>query len=102
MPLNIPDKLPAIEILQAENIFVIDATRAAHQDIRPLRIVILNLMPIKITTETDLVRLLSNTPLQVEIDFLKIKDHQHRHTPAEHMKAFYKTFDQIRNKKYDG
>jgi homoserine O-succinyltransferase len=102
MPLNIPDKLPAIEILQSENIFVIDETRAAHQDIRPLRIVILNLMPIKITTETDLVRLLSNTPLQIEIDFLKIKDHQHRHTPAEHMKAFYKTFDQIRNKKYDG
>jgi homoserine O-succinyltransferase len=102
MPLNIPDKLPAIEILQAENIFVIDETRATHQDIRPLRIVILNLMPIKITTETDLLRLLSNTPLQIEIDFLKIKDREHRHTPAEHMKAFYKTFNQIRDKKYDG
>lgn len=102
MPLNIPDKLPAIEILQSENIFVIDETRAIHQDIRPLRIVILNLMPIKITTETDLLRLLSNTPLQIEIDFLKIKGHQHRHTPTEHMKAFYKTFDQIRHKKYDG
>lgn len=102
MPLNIPDKLPAIDILQSENIFVMNETRAVHQDIRPLRIVILNLMPIKITTETDLLRLLSNTPLQVEIDFLKIKNHQHRHTPAEHMKAFYKTFDQIRHKKYDG
>jgi len=102
MPLNIPDKLPAIEILQSENIFVMNETRAIHQDIRPLRIVILNLMPIKITTETDLLRLLSNTPLQVEIDFLKIKNHKHRHTPAEHMKAFYKTFDQIRHRKYDG
>lgn len=102
MPLNIPDKLPAIEILQSENIFVIDETRAAHQDIRPLRIVILNLMPVKITTETDLLRLLSNTPLQIEIDFLKIRDHEHRHTPAEHMKTFYKTFDQIKNRKYDG
>ncbi|MGV8139319.1 MAG: homoserine O-succinyltransferase [Mangrovibacterium sp.] len=102
MPLNIPDKLPAIEILQSENIFVIDETRAAHQDIRPLRIVILNLMPVKITTETDLLRLLSNTPLQIEIDFLKIRDHQHRHTPAEHMKTFYKTFDQIKSRKYDG
>ncbi|MEL7587686.1 MAG: homoserine O-succinyltransferase [Prolixibacteraceae bacterium] len=102
MPLNIPDKLPAIEILLSENIFVIDETRAAHQDIRPLRLVILNLMPIKITTETDLLRLLSNTPLQIEIDFLKIRDHEHRHTPAEHMKTFYKTFDKIRDKKYDG
>lgn len=102
MPLNIPDKLPAIEILQSENIFVIDETRAAHQDIRPLRIVILNLMPVKITTETDLLRLLSNTPLQIEIDFLKIRDHEHRHTPAEHMKTFYKTFDQIKSRKYDG
>lgn len=102
MPLNIPDKLPAIEVLQSENIFVIDETRATHQDIRPLRLVILNLMPVKITTETDLLRLLSNTPLQIEIDFLKIKDHEHRHTPAEHMKTFYKAFDQIKNKKYDG
>jgi homoserine O-succinyltransferase len=102
MPLNIPDKLPAIEILQSENIFVINETRAAHQDIRPLRVVILNLMPVKITTETDLLRLLSNTPLQIEIDFLKIRDHEHRHTPAAHMKTFYKTFDQIKNRKYDG
>ena len=73
MPLNLPDKLPAIELLKEENIFVIDNSRATHQDIRPLRIAILNLMPIKITTETDLVRLLSNSPLQVEISFMKIK-----------------------------
>ena len=73
MPLNLPDKLPAIELLKEENIFVIDNSRATQQDIRPLRIVILNLMPLKITTETDLVRLLSNTPLQVEISFMKIK-----------------------------
>ncbi len=102
MPLNIPDKLPAIEMLLKENIFVIDATRASHQDIRPLKLVILNLMPLKITTETDLLRVLSNSPLQVEIDFMKIKDHQHKNTSAEHMRMFYKTFDQIRDKKYDG
>ena len=102
MPLNIPDKLPAIELLLKENIFVIDETRASHQDIRPLKLVILNLMPLKITTETDLLRVLSNSPLQVEIDFLKIKDHQHKNTSAEHMKMFYKNFDEIKNRKYDG
>lgn len=73
MPLNLPDKLPAIELLKRENIFVIDNSRATRQDIRPLKIVILNLMPLKITTETDLIRLLSNTPLQLEISFMKIK-----------------------------
>lgn len=102
MPLNIPDQLPAIELLRHENIFVIDETRATHQDIRPLRIVILNLMPLKISTETDLLRLLSNTPLQVEIDFLKIRGHKHKNTSAEHMRAFYTTFDKINQKKYDG
>ncbi|WP_299577531.1 homoserine O-succinyltransferase [uncultured Sunxiuqinia sp.] len=102
MPLNIPDQLPAIELLREENIFVIDKTRASHQDIRPLKIVILNLMPLKISTETDLLRLLSNTPLQVEIDFLKIKGHKHKNTSAKHMKTFYTTFDKIRNNKYDG
>lgn len=102
MPLNIPDKLPAIELLREENIFVIDETRATHQDIRPLKIVILNLMPLKISTETDLLRLLSNSPLQVEIDFLKIEGHAHKNTSAEHMKAFYKTFNNIQHKKYDG
>ena len=85
MPLNLPDKLPAIELLKEENIFVIDNSRATRQDIRPLRIVILNLMPLKITTETDLVRLLSNTPLQVEISFMKIKSHTSKNTPVEQM-----------------
>lgn len=102
MPLNIPDQLPAIELLREENIFVIDNTRASHQDIRPLKIVILNLMPLKISTETDLLRLLSNTPLQVEIDFLKIKGHRHKNTSAEHMRTFYTTFDKIKKNKYDG
>ena len=102
MPLNLPDKLPAIELLKEENIFVIDTSRATQQDIRPLRIVILNLMPLKITTETDLVRLLSNTPLQVEISFMKIKCHTSKNTPIEHMKAFYTDFDQMRHEKYDG
>ena len=102
MPLNLPDKLPAIELLKEENIFVIDTSRATQQDIRPLRIVVLNLMPLKITTETDLVRLLSNTPLQVEISFMKIKSHTSKNTPIEHMKTFYTDFDQMRHEKYDG
>ena len=102
MPLNLPDRLPAIELLKEENIFVIDNSRATQQDIRPLRIVILNLMPLKITTETDLVRLLSNTPLQVEISFMKIKSHTSKNTPVEHMKAFYTDFDKMRGEKYDG
>nr|WP_320021938.1 homoserine O-succinyltransferase [uncultured Draconibacterium sp.] len=102
MPLNINDKLPAIEILREENIFVIDSSRASHQDIRPLKIVILNLMPLKISTETDLLRLLSNSPLQIEIDFLKIKGHTPKNTPSEHMSEFYDTYDELKNKKYDG
>jgi len=102
MPLNLPDKLPAIELLKEENIFVIDNSRATQQDIRPLRIVILNLMPLKITTETDLVRLLSNTPLQVEISFMKIKSHTSKNTPIEHMKTFYTDFDKMREDRYDG
>ncbi|KAA6345846.1 Homoserine O-succinyltransferase [termite gut metagenome] len=102
MPLNLPDKLPAIELLKEENIFVINNSRAAQQDIRPLKITILNLMPLKITTETDLIRLLSNSPLQVEISFMKITNHTSKNTPAEHMKAFYTDFDDIRKEKYDG
>lgn len=102
MPLNLPDKLPAIELLKEENIFVIAHSRASHQDIRPLRIVVLNLMPLKITTETDLVRLLSNTPLQVEIQFMKIKSHIPKNTPIEHMKAFYTDFEVLRQEKFDG
>lgn len=102
MPLNLPDKLPAIDLLKNENIFVMDKGRASSQDIRPLKIVILNLMPLKITTETDLIRLLSNTPLQLEIDFMKIKSHTSKNTPIEHMKTFYKTFHSMRDQKYDG
>ena len=102
MPLKLPDKLPAIDLLKKENIFVIDASKATKQDIRPLRIVILNLMPLKITTETDLIRLLSNTSLQVEILFMKIKSHTPKNTPIEHMKGFYLDFDEIRNQKFDG
>ena len=102
MPLRIPDKLPAIEILKKENIFVMDNTRATNQDIRPLCIVVLNLMPLKITTETDLIRLLSNTPLQIEIDFMKLKSHTPKNTPIEHMLMFYRDFEAMRNEKYDG
>ena len=102
MPLNLPDKLPAIELLKKENIFVIDNSRASAQDIRPLRIVILNLMPLKITTETDLIRLLSNTPLQIEIAFMKVKGHTYKNTPIEHMKAFYRDFELMKDEKFDG
>lgn len=102
MPLNLPENLPAIEILKQENIFVIDSLRASTQDIRPQKVVILNLMPIKITTETDLIRLLSNSPLQIEVDFLKLKTHVSKNTPAEHLTAFYKDFDEIKNQNYDG
>ncbi len=102
MPLNLPDKLPAIDLLKQENIFVIDNSRASTQDIRPLKIVVLNLMPLKITTETDLIRLLSNTPLQLEISFMKVKSHTSKNTPVEHMKAFYRDFELMRNEKFDG
>ena len=102
MPLRLPDKLPAIELLKKENIFVMDNSRATTQDIRPLRIVILNLMPLKITTETDLVRLLSNTPLQLEISFMKLKSHTPKNTPIEHMMMFYRDFEDMRDEKFDG
>ena len=102
MPLTLPDRLPAIELLKRENIFVMDSTRAHGQDIRPLRLAILNLMPIKITTETDFIRILSNTPLQVEIEFMKIRSHTSKNTPVEHMMAFYRDFDEMRREKYDG
>lgn len=102
MPVNVPDKLPAIDILRKENIFVMDETRAKQQDIRPLKIIILNLMPLKINAETDLLRLLSNSPLQIEIDFLKIKKHKPKNTSPDHMKMFYKNFDELKDKKYDG
>lgn len=102
MPLKIPDTLPAVDILKKENIFVMDDTRAHTQDIRPLKIVILNLMPLKITTETDLIRLLSNTPLQIDITFMKLKSHTPKNTPIEHMMMFYKDFDKIEKEKFDG
>ena len=85
MPLTLPDRLPAIDLLKEENIFVMGSTRAQQQDIRPLRIAILNLMPLKITTETDLVRILSNSPLQLEIHLMKVKAHTSKNTPVEHM-----------------
>ena len=102
MPLNLQKNLPAIELLKKEHIFVMDSLRASEQDIRPLRVVVLNLMPLKITTETDLVRLLSNTPLQVELDFMKIKGHTPKNTPIEHMQEFYKDFDEMADDFYDG
>ncbi|MBQ9636369.1 MAG: homoserine O-succinyltransferase [Prevotella sp.] len=102
MPLRLPDRLPAIELLKEENIFVMDTTRAQSQDIRPLRIVILNLMPLKVTTETDLIRLLSNTPLQMEISFMKLKSHTPKNTPVEHMMMFYKDFELLAHEKFDG
>ncbi|MBO5750136.1 MAG: homoserine O-succinyltransferase [Bacteroidaceae bacterium] len=102
MPLTLPDLLPAIELLKQENIFVMDSTRANTQDIRPLRIAILNLMPIKITTETDFIRLLSNTPLQIQIEFMKIKSHTSKNTPVEHMMMFYRDFEEMKKEKYDG
>ena len=102
MPLRLPDRLPAIELLKKENIFVMDSSRAAAQDIRPLRIAILNLMPLKITTETDLIRLLSNTPLQMEVNFMKLKSHTPKNTPIEHMMMFYRDFEDMKKENYDG
>ena len=102
MPLRLPDRLPAIDLLKQENIFVMDDSRAHMQDIRPLKIVILNLMPLKITTETDLIRLLSNTPLQMEVSFMKLRSHTPKNTPIEHMMMFYRDFAQMRNEKFDG
>lgn len=102
MPLNIPGNLPAVDLLAQENIFVMDSERASTQEIRPLKIVILNLMPIKVTTETDLIRLLSNSPLQIEIDFIHMESHTSKNTPIEHLNSFYKTFEEISTSKYNG
>lgn len=102
MPIKIPDALPAFSVLEGENIFVMGQTRAAHQDIRPLRILILNLMPLKIATETHLLRVLSNSPLQVEVDLLMTSSHVSKNTPKEHLTSFYKTFDEVQNQRYDG
>lgn len=102
MPIKIPDKLPATKTLNSENIFVMTEKKALKQDIRPLKLLILNIMPTKIVTETQLMRLLGNTPLQVEIDLMHMKTHTSKNTPAEHLQAFYKDFDDIKNSKYDG
>src|SRR5690554_2931503 len=102
MPLNLPDNLPAVELLKKEQIFVMDDLRASTQDIRPLKILILNLMPLKITTETDLIRLLSNSPLQIEIEFLGLSSHTPKNTPIEHLMSFYTNFSSIENRYFDG
>lgn len=102
MPINIPDNLPAKEILTGENIFVMTKERAEHQDVRPLRIAILNLMPTKIVTETQLLRLIGNTPIQMDLVLLHPSSYQSRNTPSEHLQAFYKTFAEVRHEKFDG
>ena len=102
MPVRIPDNLPAAGILESENIFVMSETRAANQDIRPMRVLILNLMPNKIETETQLLRLLGNTPLQVGVDLLRIHDKESKHTSVDHMNTFYRDFEEVRHNNYDG
>ena len=102
MPIRIPDALPAAAQLESENIFVMTEYRALHQDIRPLRVLILNLMPTKIATETQIMRKLSNTPLQVEVDLLRTKTHEATHVSGGHLETFYRTFDDIRDIHYDG
>lgn len=102
MPINIPNNLPAYAVLNNENIFVMTDTAAAHQDIRPLRIAIVNLMPKKIETETQILRLLSNTPLQVDIELIQMASHVTKNTPIEHLTKFYKTFDDVKDQRFDG
>ncbi|MDK2821444.1 MAG: homoserine O-succinyltransferase/O-acetyltransferase [Clostridia bacterium] len=102
MPIKIPENLPSREILQKENIFVMNEYRAYHQDIRPLRILVLNIMPTKIATETQILRLLGNTPLQVEVTLLHLESHESKNTSKEHLSTFYKTFSEIKNEKFDG
>ncbi len=102
MPINIPSNLPAYETLQKENIFVMSEDRAMHQDIRPLRIAIMNLMPTKVVTETQLLRLIGNTPLQVDVQLLHPGSYESKNTPQEHLNLFYKTFDEVKDEKFDG
>jgi homoserine O-succinyltransferase len=102
LPVNIPHALPARRTLEDENVFVMSEARAVHQDIRPLRIAIVNLMPTKIATETQLLRLLGNTPLQIRITLLRMDSHEARNTARDHLEAFYATFDQVRDQKFDG
>lgn len=101
MPIIIPNELPAKHVLSNENIFIMNEKRAIHQDIRPLRILILNLMPTKVTTETQLLRLLGNTALQVEVELLRVSSHESKNTPEDHLLAFYKTIDQVSNDLFD-
>ena len=102
MPIKIPDGLPAADILRRENIFVMQELRALHQDIRPLRIAVLNLMPTKIATETQLVRLLSNSSLQIDLTLLRVENHISKNTSEEHMEAFYQDFSEVKDRKFDG
>lgn len=102
MPIKIEKSLPAVDILKKENIFVMDSDRASHQDIRPIKILILNLMPQKIVTETQLLRLLANTPLQLEVEFLYMASHESKNTHSDHLEQFYKTFEQVKNSYFDG
>ena len=102
MPINIPSNLPARQTLEQENIFLITKERAAHQDIRPLRILILNLMPLKIETETQMLRLIAHTPLQVDIELMQTASHQSSHTPSQHLLTFYRTFSELKEEFYDG
>ena len=102
MPIKIPNQLPATKVLASENIFVMDEHRASTQDIRPLQILVLNLMPTKIETETQLARLLGNTPLQVELELMQTASHESKNTAQEHMIKFYSTFDQVRDRTFDG
>ena len=102
MPIQIPNDLPAAGVLQQENIFVMKQTRAETQQIRPLEIVLLNLMPTKIVTETQLSRVLGNTPLQVHLELMMVSSHQSKNTPQEHLLTFYKTFDELKDRKFDG
>ena len=102
MPIKIPNQLPATGVLTRENIFVMTETRAITQDIRPLQILLLNLMPTKVITETQLARLLGNSPLQIELELIKTTGHESKNTSREHMLAFYKTFDDVRHQHFDG
>ena len=102
MPIKIPDSLPARAVLESENIFVMTEYRAMHQDIRPLNVLILNLMPTKIVTETQLLRKLSNTPLQIQVELLRTSSYRSRNTDSDHLESFYTTFEQVRDRRFDG
>ncbi|EPJ45384.1 MAG: homoserine O-succinyltransferase [Osedax symbiont Rs2] len=102
MPIKIPDLLPAVDLLNSENIFVMTETRAMHQDVRPLKVLLLNLMPKKIETENQLIRMLSNSPLQIDFELLRIDHTESKNTPIAHLNSFYRDFKDIKNNQYDG